>query len=151
MHVSEDVSVDAYYGAAKAAHGEVVIPASPPALVLYEGDPVRGLVLDTAFPSAVTLLGQELTLQAQPYYFSLPDNRNGLLTYNWQLNVNDVTGPDTGSGILTLRQTGSGEGSAQVAVTLQDNNSSAFVQNASAALNLFFGNSGSLLNNLFGI
>ncbi len=150
LHRSEDVSVDVYYGASKVARGEVVVPASNPALVLYERDPLRGLLLDTAFPSAVTLFGQELTLQAQPYYFSRLDNQSGSLSYSWQLNGDDVTGPDTGSGILTLRQTGSGEGSAQVSVTLQDQNSSAFVQNASAALNLFFGNSGSLLNNLFG-
>lgn len=148
---SEDITVDAYYGATKAAHGEVVVPATAPALVLYEHDPLRGLLTDTAFPSTIALVGKEITLEAQPFYFSSADSRRNYLSYSWQLNGQDVSGPDTANGILTLRQTGSGQGGAQVTVALQNNNTNSFVQNASTGLNLIFGSSGSLLNNLFGL
>lgn len=148
---AEDVSVDAYYGAAKVAHAEVNIPAVRPQLVLYQRDALRGLLLDTAFPPTVSLLGKELTLQAVPYYFSRPDSENGQLTYSWTLGGQDATGPDAQNGILTLRQTGSGQGSAQLAATLQDYNPDAFVQNASVALNLLFGAPASAFSGLFGI
>ena len=151
LKAQEVVSVDAYYGAAKVAHGEVVIPASNPQLVLYQRDALRGLLLDVAFPPAIGLTGKEITVQAVPYNFSSADSAGGQLSYSWQLNGEDVLGPDSGQGILTLRQTGSGTGAAQVAVSLQDYNSASFVQNASAALTLVFGQTGPLLNNLFGL
>lgn len=151
LNNAEAVSVDVYYGATKVAHGEVTVPASEPQLVLYERDALRGLILDVAFPSTITLLGKEITLQAVPFYFSRPNSANGSLQYAWQLNGEEATGPNAQDGILTLRQTGSGEGAAQIAVTLQDYNADTFIQSASTALNLLFGSSASALSNLFGI
>jgi len=139
LNNAEDVSVDAYYGATKVAHGEVVVPATNPQLVFYQRDPLRGLLLDLAFPNSVVLQGQELTVQAVPYYFSRSDSASGQLSYSWLLNGNDATGPDANQGILTLRQTGAGQGSAQITATLQDTNTNAFVQSANAALILLFG------------
>ena len=147
----ENISVDAYYGAALVAHGEITVSAAAPALVLYQRDALRGLVLDTAFPSSISLLGKEITVQAQPFYFSGPDYRSGNVTYAWQLNGGDATGPEANAGILTLRQTGSGEGSAQINVTLQNYGADTFVQQASAVLNLLFGHQNSLLNGIFGL
>lgn len=151
LNNSEVASVDVYYGAAKVARGEVVVPAVTPQLVLYERDPLRGLILDIAFPSTINLLGKEMTVQAVPFYFSNRDSANGSLQYAWLLNGQDATGPDADRGILTLRQTGSGTGAAQIEVSLQDYNSDTFIQNASAALTLLFGTSGSVLSNLFGL
>ncbi|MES2203118.1 MAG: hypothetical protein V4474_02250 [Patescibacteria group bacterium] len=151
LKTGEDVAVDVYYGSAKVAHGEVVIPATSPALVLYERDPLRGLLTDSAFPASINLLGKEITLQAQPFYFSAPDFRAGNLTYAWQLNGTDASGPDSASGILTLRQTGSGTGAAAIGVSLQNYGADSFVQQAQTSLQLVFGASGSLLNNLFGL
>lgn len=151
LNPSETVSVGVYYGAAKVAQGEVTIPAVDPQLVLYERDPLRGLILDVAFPSTINLLGKEITVQAVPFYFSRPDSQSGSLQYAWQLNGQEATGPDADRGILTLRQTGSGAGAAQVDVSLQNNNSDSFIQSASTALSLLFGESASVLSNLFGI
>jgi len=151
LNTSETVSVDVYYGAAKVARGEVAVTAVSPQLVLYERDPLRGLILDVAFPSTINLLGKEMTVQAVPFYFSNKDNLNGSLQYAWQLNGQEATGPNAQDGILTLRQTGSGTGAAQIEVSLQDYNSDTFIQNASAALTLLFGASASALSNLFGL
>jgi len=151
LNQSEDVSVDVYYGAAKVASGEVVVPATAPELVLYQHDALRGLILDTAFPPTISLLGKEITVQAVPFYFSRTDSVSGQLQYAWQLNGQDTTGPDAQNGMLTLRQTGSGAGAAQISVSLQNNDSDTFIQNASAALNLLFGSDSSTLLNLFGL
>lgn len=151
LNSAEAVSVDVYYGTVKVAHGEVAIPAFAPQLVLYQRDALRGLVLDIAFPSAIGLTGREITVQAVPFYFSRPNSANGSLQYAWQLNGQEATGPNAQDGILTLRQTGSGAGSAQIGVTLQDYSADTFVQNASAALSLLFGDSASVLSNFFGL
>lgn len=148
---AEGVSVDVYYGNAKVAYGSVVIPAATPALVLYQRDPLRGLMLDAAFPPVINLLTSEITLQAEPFYFSRIDRAGGSLVYAWQLNGQDAAGPDAANGVLTLRQTGSGQGSAAVGVSLQNYGQDTFVQQAETALQLVFGASGSLLNNLFGL
>lgn len=145
----EEVSLNLYYGAAKVAQASIIVPAVDPALVLYERDPLRGLVLDTAFPTAAYLTGKEATLEAVPFYFSTDDARSGSLVYEWLLNGESATGPDTARGVLTLRQTGSGAGAAIVEVGLQNN--ATFTQQASARLQLVFGADTSLLNNLFGI
>jgi len=139
LNQTETVSVDVYYGPSLVAHGDISIPATTPSIVLYERDPLRGTLYDTAFPSLINLLGKEITLQAQPFYFARPDLANGSITYSWQLNGEDITGPDTASGILTLRQTGSGAGGAQVSVGLQSYATDTFVQQANAALHILFG------------
>lgn len=143
LNSSENVSVDVYYGTQEVATGNITIPASAPQLLIYQLDPLRGLLTDTAFPSTVSLMGQEITLQAQPFYFSSVDQSQNSLAYDWQLDGQETSGPDSASGILTLRQTGEGVGQAQVSVSLQDSNNDNLIQNATAALNLLFGVSSS--------
>lgn len=148
---SEDVSVDVYYGNAEVGYGEVVIPATQPQLLLYQRDALRGLLLDQALPSGISLNGSEITVQAEPYYFSNDSKESGTLTYDWQLDGTDITGPDSAQGILTLKQTGNGQGDSNLTVSLQDENTSTFVQSANAALQIVFGQqSSSALSNLFG-
>lgn len=152
LYTAETVSVDAYLGTTKVAHASITIPASAPAVVLYYRDPLRGELLDAALPSSVSLSGKELTVQAEPYYFSKTSRANGALNYTWTLNGQETTGPETAQGLLTLRQTGDGAGSAVVGVSIQNTESTKFVQHASAALTLLFGQqSGSSLSSFFGL
>jgi hypothetical protein len=149
---NEDVSVDVYYGNAEVGHAEVIIPATQPQLLLYQRDPLRGLILDSALPAGISLGGAELTVQAEPYYFSTASKQSGTLTYDWQLDGTDITGPDSAQGILTLRQTGSGQGNSNLTASLQDENSNTFVQSAQTALEIVFGQQqSSLISNLFGL
>lgn len=148
----ETAAVDVYYGNAKVGRGEVSIPRYDPEIRLYQYDPLRGTLHDNALPAAISLLGKEITLRAEPFYFSSAAKKNGLLKYAWILNGNEITGPQSADGLLTLRQTGSGAGTAQLEVSLQNNNSEQFVQTAKTALQLVFGSEGSsLLSNFFGI
>lgn len=150
LQPQEDVAVDVYYGASKVGQGSVSIPATTPQLLLYDKDPLRGLLLDTALPAGVSLTSTEFSVQAVPYYFANSSLANGSLTYAWTLNGNDTTGPDAASGLITLRQTGSGTGGAVLGVSLQNNDTNMLVQAATAALQIIFGKQSSG-SNLFGL
>lgn len=139
LQPEESVAVDVYYGASKVGRGEVLIPAVTPQLLLYDKDPLRGLIFDTALPAGISLTTNEFSVQAVPYYFANSSLRANSLTYAWTLNGNETTGPDATRGLLTLRQTGSGTGSAVVGVSLQNNDTDKLVQAASAALQIIFG------------
>ncbi len=152
LQAGEEVSVDVYYGASKVGHGEVSIPASDPQIILYERDALRGAIYDTAMPQAISLQANEITLQAEAYYFSVAAKKAGTVSYAWTLNGEDTAGPDTARGILTLRQSGSGAGSATIGVAMQNTNPDQFVQTAKTALQIVFGaTSGQSLLNFFGL
>ena len=139
LQPQEVISVDVYFGAALVARGSTVIPATPPQLLFYERDPLRGVLYDRALLGGVSLGAREVTLRAEPYYFSNDSMRAGLLVYEWKLGDSVVGGPESAQGVLTLRQTGEGAGQGSVEVSLQNNDPDALVQSASALLRIFFG------------
>lgn len=147
----ENVAVDVYYGTNKAARGEITIAPTDPFIALYERSAVRGVLYDQAFPQSIQLLEQEITVQAEPFYFSSAAKKNSLLQYSWTLNGTSVSGPDSAQGVLTLRQAGSGAGQTDVNVQLQNTNGSQLVQQATTALRLLFGNQNQGPLNLFGL
>jgi hypothetical protein len=148
---SEDITLDVYYGAQKVAHADVSIPATDPMILLYQRDPLRGPIYESALPSGINLTGKELSILAEPYYFSTEAKRNGLLQYTWTLNDNETTGPDSSRGILTLRQAGAGQGDVQLGVRVQNNDSNQFVQAAESFLRIVFGQQSDSFLNFFGL
>ncbi len=139
LHNSEEVKLDIFLSGVKVGRGEIAIPTVDPKILIYNKDPLRGEILDQALPGTFGLGSNEITLQAEPYYFANTSKRAGQLSYAWMLNSRETTGPDAARGILTLRQTGQGGGAANVSVTVQNNASNALVQSAQSALNIFFG------------
>jgi hypothetical protein len=148
---NESVAVDVYLGSAKVGHGEVVIPTSQPQLVLYDKDPLRGVLWDQALPASIALNATELTVLAQPYFFATNAVASGAIQWTWALNDSPVTGPDTSRGILTLRQTGAGQGAATLAVAAQNQASAQLIQSAQAALSIVFGQARSGFASFFGL
>ncbi len=114
LQSAETVSVDAYYGSSQVGHADITIPASQPLLYFYTKDPLRGTLYDAALPSGISLGAAEFTIQAVPYFFANSSLASGALVYNWTLNGEDSSGPDSAKGILTLRQAGTGQGSAAI-------------------------------------
>lgn len=149
LQTEENVAVTVYYGASKIAYGAVTIPATNPAILFYDKDALRGVLYDSAMPSAVSLTSKEITLQAVPYYFSNSSFKTGGLSYAWTLNGEDAVGPASAQGLLTLRQAGTGQGSATVGVSLQNTEPDKYVQAASTAIQLIFGHSSD--TSLFGL
>ncbi len=148
---AEIVTVDVYFGGTRVGSGAVNIPAVNPVLVMYNRDPLRGLVIDQAFPSAIALTGKEITIQAEPYYFSRSSNNAGLLQYTWNLNGEEIVGPDTARGILTLRQSGEGAGGATIQINLTNNDPERLLQTTDATLQILFGQSNGAFQSFFGL
>lgn len=147
LQPSEDVGVEVYYGATKVGSASISIPAVDPTIVFYERDSLRGALYDRALPAALSLQAKELTVQAEPFYFSTATQKRGLIPFAWTLNDTEASGPDSARGILTLRQSGSGAGEATLGLSLQNNNPDQFVQAATANIRIEFGSSqGSVLN-----
>jgi len=151
LQAAEDVSVDVYFGSLKVGHAEIGIPVFNPKLLLYYRDPLRGVMWDEALPAAISLAGKEITVQAQPYFFSNESLLSGAFTWSWSLNGQAISGPQSDQGLLTLRQSGDGKGSASLAVSLQNQDGTKLLQAAQAALTLLFGQTASQSSSLFGL
>ncbi len=152
LQAGEEIGLDVYYGTQKVGSAGLTIPAVAPKLMLYPRDALRGEILEAALPAAISLTASEITVQAEPYYFANAGLKTAQAPFAWTINGTAATGPDSAQGILTLRATGSGQGEAQIGVSIQNNNPDQFVQSASASLRLVFGvqTSDSLLN-FFGL
>lgn len=149
---AEAIVVDVYWGNARVARGDVVVPVTQPRILLYQYDALRGVIYDSALPQAIALTGKEITFKAEAYHFSNVSKKNNALSYTWTLNDQETTGPDASRGILTLRQAGAGEGSATLSASLQNFDSATFVQTGEVALQILFGAApSSALGNLFGL
>jgi hypothetical protein len=150
LQPEEDIGVSVYFGSSLVAQGAVAIPASEPQLRLYERNALRGVLYDAALPAGIALSDKEITIAAQPYYFSNASLKAGVLEYSWALDGNEISGPDSARGILTLRQTGSGSGQSVLSATLQNSAQDQLVQSAQTLITILFGGQSST-GSLFGL
>ena len=149
---SENVSVDVLLSGVKVGHSSISVQANSPQVILYDNDPLRGEILERALPATFNFSSSQLTLQAEPYFFSNSSVSAGKIQYTWTVNGQETTGPSSAQGILSLRQTGAGTGSATVGVTAQNTDNSAYFQSASQALQLTFGQAaGNALSSFLGL
>jgi hypothetical protein len=138
LRVSERVDVIVELGGVAVGQASITIPATSPQIMFYARDPLRGVLYEQALPTALSLGSPEITLRAEPYFFSSESVGNSLL-YTWKLNGRETTGPDVSSGVLTLRQSGAGAGEASVSAAIQNTDTNKFLQSAQAALRIVFG------------
>jgi hypothetical protein len=150
LRTNERVVVEVYLSGVLVGQTQIVIPASDPQLVLYPRDPLRGVLYNNALGNGISLSSPEITIVAQPYFFSR-ESIGSSAVYSWKLNGQETTGPDTGRGLLTLRQSGSGAGEATLGVSLQNTDTTKFVQAANTALRIVFGQQNSAESSLFGL
>jgi hypothetical protein len=150
LQPEEDIAAKVYLGSSLVAQGAVAIPATQPQLRLYERNALRGILYDTALPAGIALSDKEITIAAQPYYFSNTSLKAGALQYAWALDGNDISGPDSAQGILTLRQTGGGAGQSTLSATLQNTDNNQLVQSADTLITILFGQQASG-GSLFGL
>jgi hypothetical protein len=112
--------------------GQASLSLSPeePSVQIYENDPLLGIRFGHALGESYTIRSTEASLFAAP--FSLPLS-GGTPALQWFLNGDRS---QTGS-LITLRPTGSGQGTASLSFTASGAGSS--LATASAALSLIFG------------
>lgn len=106
---SVSVSVQSQDGSVVGGDSLTLSP-SQPTLRLYQNDPLLGILTGTALSGSFTIAGSETSLYAAP--FSFPTS-NGSPALEWFLNGSAV---QTGN-VVTLRPSGSGQGSASISVT----------------------------------
>jgi len=140
---TDEVSVDVFYEGRNAGHGSITIATVEPFLHLYEHDPLRGIRYRAALQNTFTLLGTEVTVRAEPYFFSRDSGERGSLSYTWEINGTETTGPNTDKGELTLRRTGEGEGTAMLTVALQNLESARLLQGTREVFTILFGKTSS--------
>src|SRR3990167_4213473 len=110
-----------------------------PSVRVYENDPLLGILFNRALLGTYAVAGAESTLYAAP--FSVP-LKNGAPLIQWFLNGS----PAQTGGSITLRPSGSGQGSASLSLTASSGNQ---IHTAANNLLLTFGAAAS--TNFFGL
>lgn len=97
----------------------VLTPANP-RVVFYENSPLLGMRFEKAIRSTFELKQEEVTVTAHPFYFSGSSRVRDSFEYSWVVNGRVVETLLEDRSSLVLRQTGNGEGSATIALTIQN-------------------------------
>ena len=107
------VDVTTFDGSIKAS-GSMHISAGNPKLIFYEDGPLLGVKYENALNKVFNLGGNEVSIKAEPYFFSKDDS----VDYQWVLNNKEIeVGADKWNS-LTLTRDGDESGSAQIKLTL---------------------------------
>lgn len=113
-----------------------------PKIVFYKKDPLLGIVFNKALSNKTNLSEQEITVVAQPFFFSKEDiNKN--LSFKWFVNNKLIN--NFGSEIVLRQEDNSSGGSANLKLNIQNNNK--IMQSARNSLFINFGKE--VQNNLF--
>lgn len=91
-----------------------ILRATNPEVILYENNPLLGVLFNHAISNPFTMIGDELSLYASPYFFDSATN----LDYGWAINNSSVS--STGRlNQLVLRKPDA-NGSSLVSVTIKN-------------------------------
>ena len=116
------------------AEDVVSLRSLSPMILFYENNPLYGVMYHQAMGYNFTLKGSELTLAAEPYFFSGDTKTGSETNFTWKLNDNVVFGTDNGE--ITLRNEKAQTG--QSSLTLEITNSQKIYQSARQTLFLNF-------------
>lgn len=122
------------------AYGSITLDPVEPKLILYENNPLYGIIYSKALGDNFKMNGNEITLSATPYFFSLEQINNGKLKYNWNMNGQNLNNKQDAKEI-TFRNTEGGAGSTKISVDLQNDEKELQSARTGALLN-FDGKSG---------
>lgn len=125
-----------------AGRSSLLLTYYDPLLLLYERHPLRGIRYERALSPEASFASQELTLVAEPYFFSVGERDGADLSHEWTVDGNPIEG---GRGLVTLRNE-SEEGEAFVTISVQNTKRNRLLQTADATLRLFFGEGRSLFS-----
>ncbi len=100
------------------ARSEIVISAKNPEVILYEKHPTLGVRYGSALTPEITLTEEEITVRAEPYFFSAEDVASGNLRFAWSLNESLIT-PPLRIDEISFRKNG-GAGTAQLTLGIEN-------------------------------
>ncbi|MDP3725712.1 MAG: hypothetical protein Q8R36_00770 [bacterium] len=112
----------------------ITIATQNPQIVLYEKSPSEGVKYENALPADFNLAEEEITIRAEPYFFSTEDLSGKNVSFVWSLNSKEIK-PATRINEITLRKE-SGEGIAQLELVVK--NAAKALQEAVARMSIQF-------------
>jgi hypothetical protein len=89
-----------------AAEKTIEIPIFKPSIVFYKKSPTEGILYNSALNIETFMTEDEMTVIAEPYFFSLTGNENNF-SYNWKINNETIETPSKKTE-LTIRPTARG-------------------------------------------
>lgn len=101
-----------------------------PKVVFYEESPLYGALYEKSLTRGIDLANEEISLVAEPYFFSVPSRNSANLSYTWKLNGSTLSSSQ-GKSNITLRKAGD-SGSSNLAITVQ--NQAKLLQGANSAI-----------------
>lgn len=100
----------------KVGKEEVVIQIVEPSVLFYEKNPLLGILYGKALSGSIALSNEELSIAAEPYFFSPKDKANSKIKYNWSLNNKPIKSDSLSPGVLVVRQQPGTSGFADVSL-----------------------------------
>jgi hypothetical protein len=101
------------------AERTVTISAVDPKLLFYAGTPLQGIQYGRALGESVAQKTQEMTIDAEPYFFANTELGTSDAALKWQQNGVSITG--SGLRTITLRVPGNVSGSSRIDASLANN------------------------------
>ncbi len=88
------------------AKNSVFVQNSEPELIIYENNPLLGVVFEKAIAGNFLLDRAEIELQSVPYFFSTTVKDDGFVDYIWKMNGNSIEAGSRTSSIRLRNETG---------------------------------------------
>ncbi len=111
--------------------GSTTVSPIAPEIHFYDDSPIYGVVLEKELGDRITLSNEEISIDSEPYFFSVVGKQSPILDYAWKLN--DASVPDfSGKSTITLRRADKAAGSSEVGLSVT--NSALLLQGASHSL-----------------
>ncbi len=114
--------------------GSITLDPVEPKVVIYENNPLYGVIYEKAIANEFKLNGTEIALTATPYFFNNDEVNNKKIKYDWNMNGQNISDRQNARGI-TFRNTDGGKGSTEISVDLQNNENELQSARTSAVLN----------------
>lgn len=94
----------------------ISIPTTDPFIVFYEKDPLEGVRHNHPLKGSATLAGKEISIHAEPYFFSNQRGNTQITSYKWAVNGSSVenSGPT-----ITLRNNTGARGISEVSLAMR--------------------------------
>ena len=121
------------------ASGSIVLEPIEPKVVIYENNPLYGIIYEKALEGEFKLNGSEITLTAMPYFFSKDDAGGKKIKYDWSMNGRNINS-NQNTKQTTFRNTQGATGSTRISIDLQNDNRE--LQSARTDVLLNFGGGG---------
>jgi len=121
------------------AASQIVLPVGQPKLVFYKEDPLAGTTYNHALSGTFNLTSPEVTLRAEPYFFSTASVFKKTLSYNWKINDQKIVSNPDDQQLVTL--VAPEEGGGENTLSINVDSPSAIFQTAKNKLTVTFNQS----------